>query len=164
MPSSWDTEASWSSPVSAENTAPSSVEQNISEEEAASLLVDIMSKSAVYVEEGKLRVEPDPSEVERWDNQKSQDARDIIGQVTGRPEKVHLIEDALEMENSRLEAMMAEYEEAVSLAKNDDESAEVMALAQEIQELHAKIQDLTEQYMRLEGMPVPGARGPYPAM
>ena len=150
--------------IARDNEPLSSGGHELSEEEAAALLVDIMSKSAVYAEEGKLRVEPDPAEVERWDNQKSQDACDIIGQVTGRPEKVHLIEDALEMENARLEAMMAEYEEAVSQAKNDDESAEVMALVQEIQELHAKIQDLTEQYMRLEGMPVPGARGPYQAM
>jgi len=164
MPSGWNGDASWSGPVPAGPLAPSIPGHNLSEEDAAALLVDIMSKSAVYVEEGKLQVEPDADEVEHWDEQKNQDAHDIIGQVTGQPENAQLIADALELENARLETLMAEYEEAAAQAGNDEEAAEVVALAHEIQELHAKIQDLTEQYMRLEGLPVPGARGPHPAM
>ena len=164
MPAGWDTEESWCGPVSGENPTPSGLGQNLSEEEAAALLVDLMSKSAVYVEDGKLQVEPDPAEVERWNDQKGQDVRDIIGQVTAEPENVRLIADALESENARLEELMAEHEEAVAQAGHDEEAPDVLALAQEIQDLHTRIQDLTEQYISLAGLPVPGTRGPYPRM
>lgn len=156
----WDASQGWG-PVTGDGEDPSAGGNHaLSEKEAAELLVDILSKSPVYVEEGTLKVEPDPAEIERWDAQKRQDASDIIGQVTGRPENAQLVADALELENARLDALMVEYEETVAQAGND-EDAEVVALAQEIQDLHAKIQDLTEQYIHLEGLPVPHMRGPH---
>lgn len=158
--SGWDAPQAWG-PAAGDGEDPAAgADHALSEKDAAELLVDILSKSPVYVEEGKLKVEPDLAEMERWDAQKRQDASDIIGQITGRPENVQLVADALELENARLEALMAEYEETVAQAGND-EDAEVVALAQEIQVLHAKIQDLTEQYIRLEGLPVPHMRGPH---
>lgn len=163
-PSGWDAEVSWSGPVFGGNPAPSGSDHNLLEEEAAALLVDLMSKSAVYVEDGKLQVEPDPAEVERWNDQKGQDVRDIIGQVTAEPENVRLIADALESENARLEELMVAHEEALAQAGHDEEAPDVLALAQEIQDLHMRIQDLTEQYISLAGLPVDGTHGPYPRM
>lgn len=160
----WDAEASWSGTGAVENPMPSAPGHNLSEEEAAALLVELMSKSAVYKEDGSLRVEPDPSEVEKWNDEKRQDVNDIIGQVVGQPENVKLIADALEIENARLEDLMAQYEDAVAQAGYDDEAPEVIALADEIQDLHAKIQDLAEQYLTLAGLPVPGMPGARPLL
>ena len=163
-PSGWDSESSWSGPVSGENPAPAGSGQNLSEEDAAALLVELMSKSAVNVEDGRLTIEPDPAEVEQWSDQKGRDARDIIGQVVAQPENVSLILDALELERPRLDGLMAEYDEVLAQHGNDQDDPEVAELARQIQDLHAKLQDLTEQYMTLAGLHVPDSRSREPQM
>ena len=160
----WDGRSGWDSPAGREETSSSSISHALSEEEAAALLVDVLSKSAVYVEEGRLRVEPDPAEVEQWSDQKGRDARDIIGQVVAQPENVSLILDALELERPRLDGLMAEYDEVLAQHGNDQDDPEVAELAEQIQDLHTKIQDLTEQYMTLAGLHVPDSRSREPQM
>ena len=162
--SGWDSESSWSGPVSGENPAPAGSGQNLSEEDAAALLVELMSTSAVNVEDGRLTIEPDPAEVEQWSDQKGRDARDIIGQVVAQPENVSLILDALELERPRLDGLMAEYDEVLAQHGNDQDDPEVAELAEQIQDLHTKIQDLTEQYMTLAGLHVPDSRSREPQM
>ena len=167
MPTGLDGEEPGRDSASDESTTPSSGRNySLSEEEAAEILVDVLSRSAVSVEGGRIRAEPDPAEVAQWNEEKRQDVQDVLGQVSAQPRNVRLIAEALEIENARLEELMAEHEEALAQAGYDDEAPEVVALAQQIQELHAKIQDLSEQYRSLPGagMPVPHMRGPRPFM
>ena len=160
----WGDSTGWGGIAGDSEPLPDGGGHDLSEEEAAALLVDVLSKSAVYVEEGRLRVEPDPAEVEQWSDQKGRDARDIIGQVVAQPENVSLILDALELERPRLDGLMAEYDEVLAQHGNDQDDPEVAELAEQIQDLHTKIQDLTEQYMTLAGLHVPDSRSREPQM
>lgn len=163
-PTGQDADALWNGPMSGWSPASSMPRHHLSEAESAALLLDVLSRSVVYVEGGKLKVEPDPAEVEQWSAEKRQHVQDILGHVTAQSKNVQLIAYALEIENARLEELMAEYDEALIRAGYDRGASEVTALAQQIQELHTKIEDLSEQYGSLTARLMPGRRGPNPRM
>ena len=90
--------------------------------------------------------------------------QNLIGQIIAQPKNVRMIADALELENERLEGLMTQYDVTLVQAGYDKEEPSVVAAAQEIEDLHTKIQELTDQYISLAGFPVPGIRGVYPRM
>lgn len=159
----WGGSTGWEAAGEIADSLPASGGHEISEEEAAALLVELMSNSAVNTEDGRLVIEPDSREFSRWNEQKKQDARDIM-EVVGQPGKAPLILEALELERSRLDTLIAEHDQALEQQGYDRENPEVAELAQQIDELHTRIEELQEEYRTLVGFNAPNPRHGIPDM